>query len=376
MSLSAAQQTTPAEANLWTSLTAVEVDDSLFQDILDMVAIPLDLLANIGKTPSAVFLPKLSKETGSIGFIRILPPGARVLPRFLKTVKKLGLEEVYVPAPRLDDLVQITQEKTQSVLADQKVPTKAKAKLLHDNAKLLATMTLKEKKLDKGVENASAYVDTVVGFVHKVPEAMGDLAQMLALDYNLYSHSINVCLFALCFAQFIKLPGPEAKALGMGGLFHDVGKTQISSSVLHKPGPLSTDEWEMMRKHSSLGFDLLVKYPSFPQQSLITVLHHHENMDGSGYPAGLKESELPITSRISKILDCYDAITSRRSYKQGVTGYEAIQIMYNDMLPQLSRDLLTQFVRFLGQLGKKAGRKGSPAKGSSVLALEQEGKEA
>lgn len=371
MGLSAAPQTPPEVSSQWTSLTAVEVDDTLFQDILDKVAIPVDLLANIGMAPTALFLPKLNKQTGAIDFIQILPAGAPVFPRIITAVKKLGLEEVYIPAPRLEDMVQATQEKAQAVIKDKKVPTKAKAKMLHDNAKLLATMTLKEKKLDKGVENASTYVDTVVDFVHQVPEAMGDLAQMLALDYNLYSHSINVCLFALCFAQVIKLPGSEAKALGMGALFHDVGKTQIATKVLNKPGPLNADEWEMMRKHSSLGFDLLVKYPNFPQQSLITVLHHHENMDGSGYPAGLKENELPLTSRISKIIDCYDAITSRRIYKPGVTGYEAIQIMYHEMLPQLSHDLLTQFVKFLGQLGKKAGRKGSPPTSSIVRALGQ-----
>lgn len=374
MSLSAAQQTPPVVGNQWTSLTAVEVDDTLFQGILDKVAIPVDLLANLGKTPSSIYLPKLNKQTGSIDFILILEAGAPVLPRLIRTIKKLGMDEVYVPSPRLDDLVQVTQEKAKSVILDQKVPNKTKAKLLHDNAKLLATMALKEKKLDKGVQNASAYVDTVVNFVHRVPEAMGDLAQMLALDYNLYSHSINVCLFALCFAEFIKLPGPEAKALGMGALFHDIGKTQISSQILQKPGPLNADEWELMRRHSSLGFDLLVKHPNFPEQSLITVLHHHENMDGSGYPAGLRESDLPMGSRISKILDCYDAITSSRSYKPGVTGYEAIQIMYSEMLPQLSQDLLTQFVKFLGQLGKKAGRKGSPATVASVMALGNEGK--
>jgi len=360
MVFSAAQQKQPEVDNTWTSLKAVEVDDALFQGISDKVAIPVDLFANLAKTPSEVYLPKLNQETGHIEFIRILAAGSAVPKRMVINIKKLGLSEVFVPSPRLEQLVQVTQEKTKIVIEDQKVPVITKAKLLHDNAKLLAAMALKEKKLDQGVQGASTYVDTVAHFVRKVPEAMGDLAQMLALDYNLYSHSINVCLFAVCFAEHIKLPDKDSKVLGMGALFHDVGKTRIAAQVLHKPGPLNADEWELMRQHSSIGFDMLVKHPNFPKQSLITVLHHHENMDGSGYPAGLKESDLPLTSRISKILDCYDAITSTRCYKHGVTGYEAIQVMYNDMLPQLSQDLLTQFVKFLGQLGRKVGRKASP----------------
>lgn len=360
MCSSAAPKKPSDSANSWTSLKAVEVGEDLFDDIRNKAAIPLNLLANIGTTPSAVFLPKLSPATGSIDFIKILPAKVPIPPTIIATIMRLGLEEVYVPAPQLGNLLRAAQQKTESMIQDQKVPNSAKAKLLHDNAKLLATMALKEKKIDESMETAITYVDTVGEFVRRVPDAMGDLAQMLTLDYSLYTHSVNVSLFALCFGEFIKLPSEDIRALGMGAMYHDVGKTRISANILKKPGPLNADEWELMRQHCSYGFDILVKHPSFPKQSLITVLHHHENMDGSGYPAGLKESDLPITSRISKILDCYDAITSTRCYKHGVTGYEAIRIMYNEMLPQLSSDLLAQFIKFLGFLGRKAGRKGTP----------------
>jgi HD-GYP domain-containing protein (c-di-GMP phosphodiesterase class II) len=360
MSPSATPQKKPTPSHPWTSLKAVEVGDELFDDVRDKVAIPLNLLANIGTTQSNIYLPKLNHQTGAIEFIKILPAQVPIPPRLVATIVKLGLEEVYMPGPRLGNLVRAAQEKTKSVIQDHRVTSRAKAKLIHDNAKLLATMALKEKKIEESMESAATYVETVCDFVRKVPEAMGDLAQMLTLDYSLYTHSVNVSLFALCFGEFIKLPAADVKALGMGAMYHDVGKTRISANVLKKPGPLSSDEWELMRQHSSYGFDILVKHPSFPKESLITVLHHHENMDGSGYPAGLSENDLPITSRISKILDCYDAITSTRCYKHGVTGYEAIRTMYNEMLPQLSTDLLTQFVKFLGSLGRKAGRKGTP----------------
>ncbi len=372
MSSSAVPKKPPAMSDSWTSLKAVEVGDDLFQDVQDKVAIPLNLLANIGVTPSVVYLPKLNQETGSIDFIKILPAQVPIPPRLVATIMKLGLEEVYVPAPRLANLVQAAQRKTKSVIQDHRVTSRAKAKLLHDNAKLLATMALKEKNIDDSMESASIYVETVGEFVRKVPEAMGDLAQMLTLDYSLYTHSVNVSLFALCFGEFIKLPKEDIQALGMGAMYHDVGKTRISANILKKPGQLNADEWELMRQHSSFGFDILVKHPNFPKQSLITVLHHHENMDGSGYPAGLKENDLPITSRISKILDCYDAITSTRCYKHGVNGYEAVRIMHNEMLPQLSKDLLTQFIKFLGSLGSKAGRKGTPEVSPLALGREED----
>jgi putative nucleotidyltransferase with HDIG domain len=359
MSASAAPKRPPNSAKTWTSLKAVEVGEDLFEDVRDKVPIPLNLLANIGSTPTNIYLPKLNKETKTIEFIKILPAQVPIPPSIIATIVKLGLEEVYVPAPSLGNLIQAAQRKTKSMIQDHRVTSRAKAKLIHDNAKLLATMALKEKNIQESMDSASNYVETVGEFVRKVPEAMGDLAQMLSLDYSIYAHSVNVSLFALCFGEHIKLPPVDVKALGMGALYHDVGKTRISAHILKKPGPLNADEWELMRQHSSFGFDILVKHPSFPRQSLITVLHHHENMDGSGYPAGLKENDLPVTSRISKILDCYDAITSTRCYKHGVNGYEAIRIMYNEMLPQLSSDLLTQFVKFLGFLGRKAGRKGT-----------------
>lgn len=372
MSASAAPKRPPYPANPWTSLKAVEVGETLFEDVRDKVAIPLNLLANIGTTPTSVHLPKLNKKTGAIEFIKILPAQVPIPPSIIATIVKLGLEEVYVPAPDLKNLIKAAQLKTKNMIQDHRVTSRAKAKLIHDNAKLLATMAIKEKNIYESMDSASTYVETVGEFVRRVPEAMGDLAQMLSLDYNIYTHSVNVSLFALCFGEHIKLPPAEVKALGMGGLYHDVGKTRISAEILKKPGPLNADEWELMRRHSSFGFDILVKHPNFPRQSLITVLHHHENMDGSGYPAGLRENDLPITSRISKILDCYDAITSTRCYKHGVNGYEAIRIMYNEMLPQLSNDLLTQFVKFLGFLGRKAGRKGTQKTSPVVLGLEDE----
>ncbi len=360
MQVSAAHTSHPAPTPQWSSLTAVEVEDSLFQGVKDKVAIPLETVAHLARAPSAMYLPKLNKHTGGLDFIRLMPAGAPVSARIVEIIRKLGLEEVYVPSQRLDAVVQLSQEAARQMIEDAEVPTKAKAKLLHEHAKLLATMALQEKIPEASIPQASAYVELAADFVRKVPDAMGNLAQMLTLDYSLYAHSVNVCLFALCFSTYIKLNREETHSLALGALFHDIGKIRITPRVLQKPGPLGADEWLLLRKHTSYGYEMLKKYPDFPGLGLSTVLHHHENMDGSGYPAGLKENELPITSRISKILDCYDAITSTRCYKPAVSGFEAIQIMYHEMSNQLSQDLLTQFIKFLGFLGRKAGRKGSP----------------
>jgi HD-GYP domain-containing protein (c-di-GMP phosphodiesterase class II) len=122
----------------------------------------------------------------------------------------------------------------------------------------------------------------------------------------------------------IGLSGQQLKALERGALIHDIGKIGIKDEILHKPGKLNDDEWKAMRIHPDIGARIIEGIP-FLQDTLPVIRYHHERWDGSGYPVGLKEDEIPVQARIFAIADVFDALTSKRTYRKKSSAEEAIE---------------------------------------------------
>lgn len=145
-----------------------------------------------------------------------------------------------------------------------------------------------------------------------------------ARDRETEGHSTRVSRLTCLLGEEIGLSGQQLKALERGALLHDIGKIGISDKVLHKPGKLTDEEWKVMRIHPDIGARIVEGIP-FLQDTLPVIRYHHERWDGSGYPMGLKNSEIPIQARIFAIADVFDALTSRRTYRKKSTADEAIQ---------------------------------------------------
>jgi putative two-component system response regulator len=155
-----------------------------------------------------------------------------------------------------------------------------------------------------------------------------------AKDSYTRRHSEQVAYYATHFAQMIRVPEAAIDRIRIASLLHDVGKIGVPDSVLIKPGPLTDEEFEHMRRHPALGADILSKITIFSQEALL-VRHHHENWDGHGYPDGLSGEEIPLGARIIQVADCVDAMLMERTYKK---GYPVEQ-----MLAELVRCAGTQF---------------------------------
>jgi response regulator RpfG family c-di-GMP phosphodiesterase len=147
-------------------------------------------------------------------------------------------------------------------------------------------------------------------------------------------HSEQVADYATHFARLVQVPEPIVEHIRIASLLHDVGKIGVPDSILAKPGPLTAEEFEFIRRHPALGADILAKITAFGQEALL-VRHHHENWDGSGYPDGLAGEEIPLGARIIKVADCMDAMLMDRTYKR---GYSVEQ-----MVDELARCAGTQF---------------------------------
>jgi cyclic di-GMP phosphodiesterase len=156
-------------------------------------------------------------------------------------------------------------------------------------------------------------------------------------------HCARVSNNALRFGKSLGLGKDELEALKIGGLVHDIGKIGIPESILSKPGPLNAEETRVMEQHTILGEQICAPLKSL-RHALPLIRSHHERMDGSGYPDGLKGNQIPLTVRILQIVDICDALTSDRAYRQTMSLPSALVVLYEEAeWGWLDEDLVAQF---------------------------------
>lgn len=165
-----------------------------------------------------------------------------------------------------------------------------------------------------------------------------------AKDPYTKGHSTSVSRYAEALARAINLPEDEVQKIRLGGLLHDVGKIGIPESVLRKPGKLEKDEWEIMKQHPVIGAEKVLA-PNEALSHLIPIVkYHHEHIDGSGYPEGLKGNDIPLSARIVAVADTYHALISDRPYRKGMTVEKACEILQDGAGKLWDTDLVRHFI--------------------------------
>jgi HD-GYP domain-containing protein (c-di-GMP phosphodiesterase class II) len=170
--------------------------------------------------------------------------------------------------------------------------------------------------------------------------------QLLDLrDLNTGVHSTRLAEWGLRVARDLGVPEQTMPDLEMGALLHDIGKIGVPDGILNKPSRLTDEEYEIVKRHPEFGWTVIRNLPGLEQTSLY-VLHHHENFDGTGYPARLRESEIPIGARIVSVIDAFDAMVSTRPYRAGMPLDEAIRRLHQASGKQFDPAVVKSFVRF------------------------------
>jgi len=173
-------------------------------------------------------------------------------------------------------------------------------------------------------------------------------------DNYSYAHSLGVATLLLLFGHTIGLKEPDLSLLGTGGLLHDVGKMLIPYDVLNKPGRLASEEFEVMKSHVPLTLQYINKSHDLPKNLLAIAAQHHERLDGSGYPLGLKSGELNELARMTAIVDVFCALSERRVYRPPVAAEKALEIMTDQMSTALDQKLLSLFREMLLDAGRQS----------------------
>ena len=170
-------------------------------------------------------------------------------------------------------------------------------------------------------------VDEIAGSVWRNPGALVSLARLKTHDDYTYMHSVAVCALMVSLARQLGLDEARTRDAGLAGLLHDLGKAMMPSEVLNKPGKLTDAEFTIMKSHPTRGHELLLEGGTATEGALDVCLHHHEKMDGSGYPHGLRGDQITLLAKMGAVCDVYDAITSDRPYKNGWDPAESIRKM-------------------------------------------------
>jgi HD-GYP domain-containing protein (c-di-GMP phosphodiesterase class II) len=226
----------------------------------------------------------------------------------------------------------------------------SKASEVHKQLSTVVKSFMQEVSLGKSIDVALAkdVVASIVDSVIQSPDAMMWLTQLKKRDEYTSQHSMNVAVFSIALGRQLGLSIPELNDLGLCGMMHDMGKMLVPLEVLNKPGRLTDEEFKIMNRHPALGWKLLLSSSGMYGGAIDVAHNHHEKLDGTGYPRGLKAEQISPYTRIVTIVDMYDAITSDRVYKKGRTHLEGIKIMTDNGGTHLDFDLTVKFIECLG----------------------------
>jgi HD-GYP domain-containing protein (c-di-GMP phosphodiesterase class II) len=287
----------------------------------------------------------------------------------LKTLKTCGIQEVWIDTDKgldvgSDAVVSTDDEEKVRIEAElsriAKEPARVartpmheeleRARKLQAKSRAAVTSMFQEARMGNAIKvsEAGPLVDEISESITRNPEAFLNLSRLKTKDDYTYMHSIAVCALMIALGKQLGLTGAALKEAGLAGLLHDVGKMMIDDAVLNKPGKLTDEEFDIVKQHPRKGWELLQGSPDITAVALDVCLHHHERVDGTGYPERISGEPLSMFARMGAVCDVYDALTSNRCYKHGWEPAETIRKMAEWRNGHFDERIFQAFVKTIG----------------------------
>ena len=279
-------------------------------------------------------------------------------PEVIEQIRRLGIHELHIDVSRGIDIQPVKKRASTKKFKHLPTPSVPLAKEL-ENAKdiqsdaiNLIEQCLDDVKMGRSVD-AAPIGDITGGMIESLNNnhnALICLTQLREKDRYLMEHSFNVSVLMGVLASATGYEGDVLHQLVTGALLHDIGKIKVDDSILHKPGKLTPEEWQEMQNHVIYGEEILKASAGVTPIILDLCAQHHEKLDGTGYPRGLKGDEIPEHSRMLSVADVYDAITAERVYHKGMAPTLALKklIEWSADDSQLDKKLVFNFVKSMG----------------------------
>lgn len=253
--------------------------------------------------------------------------------------------QLYVRVDQEADYRKYVEANLRALLSDPAIAVEQKTRLVYEAAQGIMLDILNDPRVGGVLKRSKDLTATTIDFMSSEEQSFKYLLKVISFDYYTYTHSIDVFVFSIALARRAGMR--DTKVLypfGQGALLHDIGKSSLPSSVVNQQGRLSDDQWRLMKQHPQLGCDILLEQKDADSLVLDVIRHHHEKLDGSGYPDGLSGDSVSHWARISTIADIFDALTTNRSYKPAMRSFHAFKLMKDEMGTHLDNDLFRTFV--------------------------------
>ena len=252
--------------------------------------------------------------------------------------------DVEVPLPDFNPIESVGQELRETI-EDASAPPETKAKAVYDHSIKMMKHVIEEPTAENILSGKRVIYD-IVDLILADDDMAACLTQITSHDYYTYTHSVNVGMLGILLIKsvFRGSTTHNMQELGAGFFLHDLGKCHVPADLINKPGKLTGEEFEEMKKHPAYGQEILAETNHLTEECGHIIVQHHEREDGSGYPLGLQGYRIHIYARICSIADVYDALTSARAYKEKLPTFEALRIMKEEMITHFHRELFDEFV--------------------------------
>lgn len=290
-------------------------------------------------------------------------------PADIRRITECGIHEVWIDTARGADVLEHPEQAVDKAESDAEVERElqraasapamqratmteelARASQICARSKQAVVSMFNEARMGRAIQAADAMplVDEISQSVARNPGALISLARLKTADDYTYMHSVAVCALMIALARQLGLPEEQVRQAGLAGLLHDLGKATIPLEILNKPGKLTDAEFEIVKSHPVQGHAMLHEAAGADAVALDVCLHHHEKVDGTGYPHHLKADEISLFARMGAVCDVYDAITSNRPYKAGWDPAESIRRMVEWSKGHFDETVFQAFVRSVG----------------------------
>ncbi len=269
--------------------------------------------------------------------------------RIRNTLTAHGTEELCIDTSDRKEYQLYLEKNLDSIIADESVPLEEKSKIAYTCATGLVEDLLENPRSGEHIQRSREIITNLTDYLLDESDAFFSLMTTASFDYYTYTHSVNVAVFGIALAHRLgSYSRADINSMGSGLIVHDIGKSLLDKRILNKPGKLSQSEWAAMKEHPENGVNLLREAGHTNEETLIIVETHHEKLDGSGYPHGLKGDQIHPFARIAAIADIFDALTTKRSYKGAEKSFSALITMRDEMASGLDEDLFKEFVQLMG----------------------------
>lgn len=279
----------------------------------------------------------LEKDVINDGGITFLSKGTVLNNTHVEGLGKLGFDFVYVSHEEIG----LNKSKDKKILFIENL------NIEFENAIRVYKSLYMSARLgnELNVDEAKKSISRIVKEVSSTNDVMNTLRKVSVDDIYTYRHSINVCVYSAMIAKWLKLSNDDILEVALAGLLHDIGKSKISIKLINKADKLSNKEYDEVKQHSLYGKDILKNDSNVSKKIIDAVYHHHEAMNGDGYPTGISGNKISLFARIVAVADTYDALLSDRVYRKRVSPYKALDVLKDESFYRLDPEICTVFIK-------------------------------